>query len=163
MSKRNPEPEGEFQAEVPASMAEVGTRIGVLLQAVGGLEEARKITGVSTDALANWRAGRSRPAFLPLAELCRVAGMSLDWLATGRGAERRQERVEALTLAPLRLSKFTNLWRLSEAYEDALEHTKNAPATDNYRLMEITLALYDAMTSVAEIMAKAQPPPPTSE
>ncbi|WP_167591804.1 XRE family transcriptional regulator [Jiella endophytica] len=49
--------------------------------------QAAEITGYSVDTLTNWKFGRSRPDFFALAELCRAANVSVDWLATGKGSE----------------------------------------------------------------------------
>lgn len=73
---------------VPTYTPEVGSRIADAIDAVGGLRAAAKFAGVSEDSLASWRDGKTRPSFFGLLGLATAADVSLDWLATGREAER---------------------------------------------------------------------------
>ena len=58
-------------------------RFGEVLSRVGSLQSAAEMTGYSTDQVAKWRDGKSRPPFHPISILTKAAGLSLDWLATG--------------------------------------------------------------------------------
>jgi phage repressor protein C with HTH and peptisase S24 domain len=62
-----------------------GERFRLVLSRVGMLQRAADMTGYSSEQIAKWRDGKSRAAFLPLAILCKAAGVSLDWLAFGIG------------------------------------------------------------------------------
>ncbi len=44
--------------------------------------------GVAASTIKNWRAGKSEPSVSNLAALAEFLGVSLEWLATGRGASR---------------------------------------------------------------------------
>ena len=60
-------------------------RLKIVLAQIGQLNRAAELTGYSAEQVAKWRDGKSQPKLEPMAILCEAAGMSLDWLATGRG------------------------------------------------------------------------------
>jgi phage repressor protein C with HTH and peptisase S24 domain len=62
-----------------------GERFRLVLSRVGMLQTAADLTGYSSEQIAKWRDGKSRAAFLPMAILCKAAGVSLEWLAFGLG------------------------------------------------------------------------------
>lgn len=113
-----------------------------------------------------------------LSGLLRI-GFSADWVLTGRGA-RSIEAIEELVAAferdrsgapsahrlPNRASQVLVLPRLVDAYEAALERLKGPQdrKLDHFKLMELTVTLYDALTIGAEAVAaqeaaSALPPP----
>jgi transcriptional regulator with XRE-family HTH domain len=69
---------------VPGYTPELGTRITHAIEQLEGLKAASKIIGVSDESLAQWRDGKARPSFFGLQKLADAAGVSLDWLATGK-------------------------------------------------------------------------------
>lgn len=154
MPKKRSAPHDEFRAGVPTWPGQVGTRIGQLLDTLGGLEEGHRISGVSTDTLANWRDQKARPAFLPLAALCKAAGRSLDWLATGEdpappgaaSAELPPKTESAGREAASRmLERHVDLDLLDEAFREALRAARipEAAVKDPHLLMILTVATYD--------------------
>jgi phage repressor protein C with HTH and peptisase S24 domain len=60
-------------------------RLKFVLQQIGQLNRAAELTGYSAEQVAKWRDGKSRPKLEPMMILCEAAGISLDWLAFGRG------------------------------------------------------------------------------
>tara|TARA_A100001391_G_scaffold190095_1_gene162130 strand:+ start:179 stop:631 length:453 start_codon:yes stop_codon:yes gene_type:complete len=68
---------------IPSWDIELGKRISSLIEDLGGLKNASGVAGVSHDTLANWRDGRTEPRLFGLQAMCRAAGRSLDWLASG--------------------------------------------------------------------------------
>ena len=68
---------------VPGYTPELGDRIKSVISRIGGLQEAAKISGVTDEQVARWRDGVSKPPFFAISSLCRHAGVSLTWLATG--------------------------------------------------------------------------------
>ncbi len=67
-------------------------RLALLFDKLGGPTKAAAVADMSKDQLFKWRAGTARPPFWPLAELCRAAGKSLDWLAFGEVEGQRQSQ-----------------------------------------------------------------------
>lgn len=61
--------------------------------------EAAEIAGRSTDAVGNWVSGKTVPAFDVLARLAHVKKVSLEWLASGKGAMYAGELVAAGVVA----------------------------------------------------------------
>lgn len=80
-------------------------RFQEVLSRLDSLSKAADLTGYSPDQIAKWRDGKSRPPFQPLMILTQAAGLSLDWLATGRdqGADEPAAAEEAETVQLPRL------------------------------------------------------------
>ena len=60
------------------------TGFKTVLNRIGTLQNAAQIAGVTAEQVAKWRDGKAKPSFKAVASLANVAGVSLDWLATGR-------------------------------------------------------------------------------
>jgi phage repressor protein C with HTH and peptisase S24 domain len=80
-------PKKDRGALVSGYTKEVGTRIGDVINMVGGNVAAGKIAGVSDEQVGRWKNGRSKPNFFGLAALAEKAGVSLDWINTGKEPE----------------------------------------------------------------------------
>lgn len=76
-------------AQVPGSAGDLGTRIKALCRQVGWTEMAGQ-TDRSVKQLRRYAHGDD-PPFSVLARLASVAGVSLEWLATGEGPMRRDQ------------------------------------------------------------------------
>ena len=70
---------------VPAYSAELGTRISSVIKLFNSLKEAASHAGVTDETLAAWRDLKTEPRFIGLMKLAAAAGVSLDWLAFGKG------------------------------------------------------------------------------
>lgn len=70
------------------------TRWREVLKALGTLQNASRIAGVTDDQIAKWRDGRAKAPLSIAATLCYAAGFSLDWLATGEGPKSRNSASE---------------------------------------------------------------------
>ncbi len=74
----------EHGSPVPCSDGELGTRIEAACARIGTKKSAALKAGVSEDMLHRYIRGGSRPSFEAMARLCAAAGVSLEWLATGK-------------------------------------------------------------------------------
>lgn len=54
---------------------------------VGGLRGCAKIVDMTEEQVGRWRAGKARMPLYAAIQLSQAAGVSIDWLATGEGAE----------------------------------------------------------------------------
>lgn len=61
----------------------IGTRISEIARMLGGRKKAASVAGVAVSTFHRWIAGDSVPAFDSIAKLAAVAGVSLDWVASG--------------------------------------------------------------------------------
>lgn len=81
-----------------------------MIERIGSLKDAGEVAGVTDEAIARWRDGKSKPSFVGMWRLCRAAGVSLDWLGGGpvpnKEAEVRAAAWEAAG-APLRRPALT--------------------------------------------------------
>lgn len=66
----------------------IGDRIKAAADAVGSRKEAARIAGVSDDMLYRYMREETPPRFEAIVALAHAAGVSLDWMATGRDAPR---------------------------------------------------------------------------
>lgn len=65
---------------------EIGSRIAEVAERVGGKKRLAQLSGVSESQLYRYIAGQSQPTIEPVVAMARSADISLEWLATGRGA-----------------------------------------------------------------------------
>ena len=65
--------------------AELGRRIAVAIERIGSLVKAGAVAGVTDEAVARWRDGLSRAPFDGIVQLCQASGLSIEWMATGKG------------------------------------------------------------------------------
>lgn len=111
------------------------TGFKTVLNRIGTLQNAAQIAGVTAEQVAKWRDGKAKPSFKAVASLANVAGVSLDWLATGR------ELSEGTSVKPNRKELLSAI----ETVEESLTATNRAlnPA----KKAELILAIYDLFTS----------------
>ncbi|MBX9752277.1 MAG: hypothetical protein K5Q68_21995 [Roseococcus sp.] len=131
-------------------------RFDILYERVGGISKAADLAGMGLQALAKWRDGRARPPFWPVAKLAAEAKVSLRWLATG---EEPMEEEAAPAPGPPRLTKTVDLFRLVDAFDQARERLGPVITRkmDSYRMMEMTLLIYDTLSISRDVM-RAHPP-----
>ena len=77
----------------------IGTRISELSRLVGGKKKLAEIASISESQLHRYVAGQSQPTIEPIAAMSHTTGVSLDWLATGKGSMHISGD-EAATLRP---------------------------------------------------------------
>lgn len=87
-------------AETKRRLAQAA-RIGEVIERVGGVLRAATITGVGRTTLFKWRKGDARPPLDEVTVLAGAAGVSVDWVATGREFSPRAETAEVLWLPVL--------------------------------------------------------------
>jgi phage repressor protein C with HTH and peptisase S24 domain len=56
------------------------------MQQFGSVADLARAVGVSDNAIYKWVSGRGQPSMMSLVNLSKAAGVSVEWLATGRGA-----------------------------------------------------------------------------
>lgn len=59
-------------------------RLAATLRRFGSVAEMARAVGVSDNAIYKWVAGRGQPSVQSLVAIARTAGVSVEWLATGR-------------------------------------------------------------------------------
>ena len=69
---------------LPTSDGELGSRLLAVVDRIGTRQKASEISGRSTDQIAKYIKGAAEPPFIPLGKLCAAAGVSMEWLATGK-------------------------------------------------------------------------------
>ena len=85
------EPRASSDSPVPIQDGGMRRRISSVIDEAGSRTRASEVSGVSSDMLAKYVSGTSRPRFEAIARLCVDTGVSLDWVATGEGARYRQD------------------------------------------------------------------------
>lgn len=80
------------QDEAPSLLSELGHRIEAVCKLLGTRKNAALIADISTDQLARYFKGESKPGLEAVAKMCEHAGVSLDWLWSGEGEMLRQRR-----------------------------------------------------------------------
>src|SRR5579862_6560301 len=60
-------------------------RLRLIMQQFGSVADLAKAVGVSDNAIYKWVSGRGQPSMMSLVNLSKAAGVSVEWLATGRG------------------------------------------------------------------------------
>jgi phage repressor protein C with HTH and peptisase S24 domain len=55
------------------------------MQQFGSVADLARAVGVSDNAIYKWVSGRGQPGMISLVNLAKAAGVSVEWLATGRG------------------------------------------------------------------------------
>jgi phage repressor protein C with HTH and peptisase S24 domain len=66
-------------------------RLRLIMQQFGSVADLARAVGVSDNAIYKWVSGRGQPGMISLVNLAKAAGVSVEWLATGRGAKARAE------------------------------------------------------------------------
>jgi phage repressor protein C with HTH and peptisase S24 domain len=64
---------------------EFGTRLRLIMQQFGSVADLARAVGVSDNAIYKWVTGRGKPGMSSLVNLAKAAGVSVEWLATGKG------------------------------------------------------------------------------
>lgn len=62
-------------------------RLRLIMQQFGSVADLARAVGVSDNAIYKWVSGRGQPSMMSLVNLSKAAGVSVEWLATGRGAQ----------------------------------------------------------------------------
>lgn len=82
-------------AEIERRKAQAA-RIGQAIDLVGGVTKAAEVTGANRATLFKWRKGEARPPLDEVTLLAARAGVTVDWLATGREIEGDADNMIAL-------------------------------------------------------------------
>lgn len=61
-------------------------RLRLIMQQFGSIADLARAVGVSDNAIYKWVSGRGLPSTISLVNLANAAGVSVEWLATGKGA-----------------------------------------------------------------------------
>jgi len=76
-------------------------RLDLITAGFSSLRELAREIGISESAIRKWQKGETEPTLGNLVTLSRLGGVNVEWLATGQGPMRKEERsgVESPTLA----------------------------------------------------------------
>jgi phage repressor protein C with HTH and peptisase S24 domain len=66
-------------------------RLRLIMQQFGSVADLARAVGVSDNAIYKWVAGRGQPSMISLVNLAKAAGVSVEWLATGKGLSAKSE------------------------------------------------------------------------
>ncbi len=61
-------------------------RLRLIMQQFDSVADLARAVGVSDNAIYKWVSGRGQPSMMSLVNLSKAADVSVEWLATGRGA-----------------------------------------------------------------------------
>lgn len=86
MSENITEPDRSAENRIgdPIPAKGIGSRIAATAVKLGSRKNAANISRISSDSLRRWIAEEVSPSFDGMARLAAAAGVSLDWLATGK-------------------------------------------------------------------------------
>ena len=82
-------------------LAGQAARITSVIEKVGGVLKAAEMIGANRGTLSKWRKGEARLPLDEIAVLAHAAGLSADWVATGREFSPRAETAEVVWLPVL--------------------------------------------------------------
>lgn len=97
------------RVSLPTTDKEVGKRLDLVADRVGTRAEAGVAAGVSDDMIINYIKGRSKLPFRVASALCAVAGVRMDWLATGDGPmtfDAWEAEIQARALDQVRIPRY---------------------------------------------------------
>ena len=75
-------------------------RLRLIMQQFGSVADLARAVGVSDNAIYKWVSGRGQPSMMSLVNLSKAAGVSVEWLATGRGAPTKAQSEFSATESP---------------------------------------------------------------
>ncbi|MGA2408767.1 MAG: helix-turn-helix transcriptional regulator [Candidatus Binataceae bacterium] len=76
-------------------------RLRLIMQQFGSVADLARAVGVSDNAIYKWVSGRGQPGMISLVNLAKAAGVSVEWLATGRGTPAKGKAETPATPAEL--------------------------------------------------------------
>lgn len=65
--------------------SDFASRIDFAIEKIGGLSKASALIGTSLPTIGRWKDGTSDPKMSNMSAFAKAAGVSLDWLMTGKG------------------------------------------------------------------------------
>lgn len=89
------------ETNFPSFRDEVGKRLREVEKRFRNRDEAAKAAGVAKSTFQRWVEGKADPSFEGLAKLALATDISLDWLASGRGASTDERAAPAEAAVPL--------------------------------------------------------------
>lgn len=93
MTNANRSLSGELETSVVGSGSELASRMDAVVRLFDTKTLAAKAAGISPEQLSRQIKAINRPFFDTMARLCIAKNVSLDWVATGKGAMMISERV----------------------------------------------------------------------
>jgi transcriptional regulator with XRE-family HTH domain len=128
----------EVGRRVPSFRSEVGSRLREVEKSFKNRATVAAVCDVSKSTFQNWIEGRADPSFEGLARLSAATGISLDWLATGRGGK------DVGTTAPAAVDEDL-LCEVIEAVEAVLEerHLTLVPAKKALLLADLYMMILE--------------------
>lgn len=129
-------------------MDQIGQRIRLAADKIGGLDALAKATGVKRTTMFNYASGTTEPKVSTLVEIAKATGTSIEWLAVGNGDVLRETevRVKEASIADIR----SFLWNICETYYEKLpRRTKPAAFADQ------CLAMFDYLLTREDVKTEA--------
>lgn len=71
--------------------SEISKRIDEIIKKAGGQKTISEKTGIPLKSISNYCLGISPPKLEPLIQIAEATGVSLDWIATGKGEPNKTE------------------------------------------------------------------------
>lgn len=81
----NSESKDQPGSDVPSSRLELGSRLSLAVNRIGGNVAAGKIAGVTPEQIATWKKGGAKIPLEAAIKIAAAAEVRLDWLADGTG------------------------------------------------------------------------------
>lgn len=97
------------------------TGFKTVLNKIGTLQNAAQIAGVTAEQVAKWRDGKAKPPFKAVVSLANVAGVSLDWLATGEGLPEKDSLDEMVKDIKVDADLMAEIVKVVNEYLDSLD------------------------------------------
>jgi phage repressor protein C with HTH and peptisase S24 domain len=130
-------------------------RLRLIMQQFGSIADLAKAVQVSDNAIYKWVAGRGQPSMTSLVNLAQAAGVSVEWLATGKGAGAFDEIADR-DLAPL--VQPSDLIAIPKRPLPGPPASNLAPVTFNPAWLRKRLAITPADTMLIEVAGDSMTP-----
>lgn len=103
------------------SLNDLKDRIGFAVKKIGGQKAASLALGISTRSISSYMTGDAEPKLLISKRLSELAGISLDWLATGEGLPEKDSLDEIVKDIKVNADLMAEIVKIVNEYLDSLD------------------------------------------
>lgn len=103
------------------SLNDLKDRIGFAVKKIGGQKAASLALGISTRSISSYMTGDAEPKLLISKRLSELAGISLDWLATGEGLPEKDSLDEIVKDIKVDADLMAEIVKVVNEYLDSLD------------------------------------------
>ena len=103
------------------SLNDLKDRIGFAVKKIGGQKAASLALGISTRSISSYMTGDAEPKLLISKKLSELAGISLDWLATGEGLPEKDSLDEMVKDIKVDADLMAEIVKVVNEYLDSLD------------------------------------------